>query len=378
MAVQIKDRQQLLSETLNALRSRGLLTNLAPSRAAFILSEVHASHLNELYLALEANVSQAYVSTANGPFLDLIAELFGVFRFSQQAAIALATDQNVRFYVATGTLAALLPSKVIPAGTTITTTAGTVIYDVLEDVFFNDVATEVFVNVISEDVGPNQNVGQNQLTVHNLSASGVLVQNLQAIDNATDIEGDDQVKARLADAMLTRATSNIASIREAASIVPGVSEVQLRPFRNGPGTIEVTVIPVSNSIGPRILSLVRASVERVRGAGTIVDVRGPRFVQVEITLVLRFRDDTPEGDKGNIRKQVQQALLEYLSALRIGQTFIVKEMIQRVLDVSENILDFETRCFAFRQRAQVLRNFTPDPDEILVPDQELEQPIRVL
>lgn len=378
MGVLIKTRDQLLSEMLDALRDRGLLTNLSPTRAAFILSQVHASHLGELYQALEANFSQAFISSASGPFLDLIAELFGLFRFPQQAAISLSTESNVRFFVTSGTLASKITSKTISAGTLISNTAGTVSYQVLETVMFNDVTSEVFVSVISEGVGPTQNVGKNELDTHDLGIADVLVTNDVAIDTATDIENDPQFRARLSDASLTRATSNTASIREAAVVVPGVSDVRIAPFRNGPGTVEMTIIPVSNSLNPRTESLVRASVNVVRGAGTIVDIRGPRFVSVEITILLRFTQDTPLGQKPNLRQGAQQAILDYLEELRLGQAFIIKEMIQRVLDTSDRILDFEIRCFAFRRRAQALRNFIPDPDELLIPDPTLEQPIRAL
>lgn len=378
MGVLIKTREQLLADTLNRLRNTGLLTNLSVARAAFILSQLHADHLGELYEALEINTSQAFVSSASGAFLDLIAELFGIFRLPPQAGLTLASEKNVRFFVTSGTLAAKIPTKLIPVGTALTTSSGEPSYQLLEDVRFNDVATEVFVSVVSEDVGPSQNVGRGELSVHDLGVADVLVSNNSAIDTALDVETDDQLRSRISDANLTRATANTASVREAVNIVPGVSDIRLAPYRNGPGTLQVTIIPISNNINPRLLSLVQNSVEQVRGAGTIIDLKAPRFVPVEITIVLRFRNDTPEGDKPRLRNLAAQALLEYLGSLRLGQTFFVQEMIQRVLDVSEQILEFQTRCFKFRRRPQVFRNFLPDEDELLIPDQDREQPIRVL
>lgn len=378
MGVLIRDRNELQNGILDRLRSANLLTNLSAGRAAFVLAQIHGDHLAELYEALEINVSQAYVASANGPFLDLIAELFGLFRLPQQAALSIADERNVRFFVTSGTLAAVLPSKVIAVGTTITSSDGAITYQVLEAARFNDVATEVFVSVVSQSVGPTQNVGRGVLTSHNLGIAAVLVTNLAPISTAADVESDDQLRSRISDANLTRATANEASIREAANVVPGVSDIRVQPFRNGPGTVQLTIIPVSNAINPRLLALVRNNVEQVRGAGTIVDLRGPRFVPVEITIVLRFREDTAEGEKPDLRVRAKQAIVEYVASLKLGQTFIVQEMIQRVLDVSEKILEFETRSFVFRGRLQVFRNFVSDPDELLVPDPDVQESIQVL
>jgi hypothetical protein len=178
--------------------------------------------------------------------------------------------------------------------------------------------------------------------------------------------------------MLTRVSGNLASIREATLIAPGVSEARFTPFANGPGTVEVTAIPVGNGPDESMLGQVRANIDIVRSAGTRVDVRGPRFVPVEIVVLLVFGPNVGEGLKPDIRLAAQDAILGYISSLRLGQQFIVNEMIQRIMDTDDRILDTEIRCFAFRRRAQVLRNFQPESDEVLIPDPKSEQPITVL
>ncbi len=140
----------------------------------------------------------------------------------------------------------------------------------------------------------------------------------------------------------------------------------------------MTVIPTTNQLSASTRAQVQANVDIVRSAGTIVDVRSPRFIPVEIVIVLKFRPDTGEGQKDPIRQRAVSAILNYLDVLRLGQIFVLNELIQRVMDVSEQIADMEIRCLAFRRRAQVLRNFVPDPDELFIPDPQLERPIRVL
>lgn len=378
MGVSIKNKAQILGETIDALQDSGVVTNLTSGQAAFIMAETAASHLGDLYASLETNTGLAFLSTARGPFIDLIADLFQIFRRDEQAAVVLREEQNIRFFVTSGALVDQIPSKVIAEGTEITSDASGVTYRILENTPFNDVATEVFVSAVSTGVGEDQNVGKGELTTHNLGLPDVFVTNNFAVTTATGIETDTQLRARVANAMLSRATSNTASVVEAVNVIPGVSEVRLDPYRNGPGTLQITVIPVSNVPSERLLTQVRLNVETVRSAGAIVDVVGPRYVQVEITVILQFDVSVGEGERPGIRQRAVQAILGYLNDLRIGQTFIVNEMIQRVLDVDDRILDLEIRCFAFRRRAQVLRNFTPDPDELLIPDPDVDEPIKVL
>jgi uncharacterized phage protein gp47/JayE len=253
-----------------------------------------------------------------------------------------------------------------------------VTYQTTALVEFNDVATEVFVSAASTDVGSGQRVGVNELQSHNLGVAAVLVNNTAAIGNASDVEDDESFRARIADAMLTRVAGNEASLREAGFIASGVSEVRIDPFANGPGTVKMTIIPTTNQLSATTRAQVEANVDLVRSAGTIVDVRQPRFIPVEVVIVLKFVSQTGEGEKPLIRRRAVAAILDYLDLLRLGQTFVINEMIQRVMDVSDFIADMDIRCIAFRRRAQVVRNFVPDPDELFVPDPQLEEPIRVL
>lgn len=378
MAILIKNKDRILGQILDALQDSGVLSDLRAGGAAFTNAEIAAAHLSDLYASLEANTALGYLSTARGPFLDLLADLLQIFRLPEQAAVVLREEKSLRFFVTSGTLSAVISSKVITAGTEIASSDGTVTYQVLEDVPFNDVATEVFVGAVSLDTGATQNVGAGELNTHNLGLPTVFVTNDFAISAAADIETDNQLRSRMADAMLSRATGNIASLREASNIVPGVSEVRIRSHVNGPGTVEMTIIPVGNNPGNRVNEVSQANVEVVRSAGCIVDIKGPRFVPFEVTILLRFRPDVGEGEKPAIRLAAQQAIVGYLETLRLGQQFVVKEMIQQVMDVNERILDFDIHCFAFRRRAQVIRNFQPDTDELIIPDQQLDEPIKVL
>jgi uncharacterized phage protein gp47/JayE len=378
MAILIRSETQILNQMLDRIQGDGLLSDLAPGRSAFALAQTAAAEISDLYRSLNINTAQTYVTSARGAFLDLIADLFQIERRSAQPAVVLAEDRIIRFYVTTGTLAAVLPSKVIPTGTRIQTATGDVVFRTTTPAAFNDIATEVFVSAATTEVGSGQRVGVNELQTHNVGPADLLVNNTSAIANATDVEDDEPFRARVADAMLTRVSGNEASLREAGFIASGVSEVRIEPHVNGPGTVKMTIIPTTNQLAATTRAQVRANVELVRSAGTIVDVREPKFIPVEVVIVLKFRADANDSQKPTIRRRAVASILNYLDGLRLGQTFVLNELIQRVMDVSELIADMEIRCLAFRRRAQVLRNFIPDTDELFVPDPQLEEPIRVL
>jgi uncharacterized phage protein gp47/JayE len=380
MAILIKTQEQIQSSILDSLEAEGTITDQSPGKVGYVLSQTIARELADVYRSTDLNTRLAYLTNAQGPLLDLWGAVFGIVRISEQAATASAASRNVKFFVTSGTLSGSIPTKVIPAGTQLSTAVGTgsPTYVTVVDTPFNDVAQEVFVTVSSTGLGVSQRIGKNQLVTHNLGDIGVSVTNQAAIANADDFETDEQFRARIADALLTGVSANTASILEAVSVIAGVSETRIEPFANGPGTVRLTVIPVANAANEDLLTQARGNVEITRGAGTRIDVRGPRFIPLEIVVILTFTPSVAEGEKDGIRSQAVDAILGYLNVLRIGQTFVINEMIQRVMDVNTGILDMEIRCFAFRKRPQVLRNFVPDPDEIIIPDPQLDQAIKVL
>ena len=378
MAVAIKSRDQILGEMLDGFASAGVVSDLNPSSVVFLVAQLAAAELADLYKGLEINQNLGYLTTARGPFLDLIADLPGVQRIGEQAAFVTAGEQNVRFFVASGTLAAELPSRVIPAGTEIRNSADTVRYFVLENTPFSAVAIEVFVSVVSQDVGPDQNVGAGELSAHSLQAGSVLVENRLAIATASGVEDDSQFRARIADSRIAVVTGNLTALREAVSGIPGVAEVRLASAANGPGTVDIVITPVTNAVPDNLINQATANLELVRAAGDVMDLRGPRFVDVKITILLRFFSTVGEGDKPAIRSRSEQAVLTYLDALRTGALFVANEMVQRVMDVDEGIQDLEVRRFCFRKREQVFKNFRPDEDELLIPDRDVAKPITVL
>ena len=378
MGVLLKNQEQIHRAIVNSLEAEGVLTDLAPGDTAYVLTQTIARELADVYRSTDLNTRLAYLSNSQGALLDLWGAVYGLTRRNETAATASKDSRNVKFYVNSGTLASKIPSKQIPGSSTITTDSGDPVFRVLADTPFNDVVSEVFVSVASTSVGTSQRVGKAALTTHNLGVSGVLVTNLAAISNASAVETDDQFRARISDALLTGVTANTASLLEAVNIIPGVSETRIEPFANGPGTVRITAIPVANAASPDLIFQAAANLELVRGAGTKIDVRGPRFVPVEIVVLLTFTQQVPEGDKPGIRTAAVQAILGYLNVLRVGQPFIVNEMIQRIMDVHEGILDLEVRCFAFNRRPQILANFQPASDELLTPDPLMDGPIRVL
>ncbi len=380
MGILIKTQEQIQTEILDSLEAEGTITDQTPGKVGYTLAQTMARELSDVYRSTDINTRLAYLTNAQGPLLDLWGAVYGITRIPEQAASASALSRNVKFFVSSGSLASLIPAKVIPAGIQITTAAGTgsPTFITLAETPFNDVASEVFVSVSSTGRGADQRVGKGELVAHDLGINGVSVINNAAIANASGFETDQQLRARISNALLTGVTANTASILEAVNIIAGVSETRIEPYANGPGTVRITAIPVANAPSNDLLSVARSNIEAVRGAGTLIQVRGPRFVPVEIVVILTFTSSVPEGNKDGIRALAVQAILGYLNVLRIGQPFIINEMIQRVMDVNPGILDMEIRCFAFRRRPQILRNFTPDSDEVMIPDPNLEQAIKVL
>lgn len=375
-----KTRHELNAAALRTLFEDGQVTNANPGGIARTLLEITNEQLGSFYDSLQLNHAMGFISTAAGSFLDLIGEgLFAVYRGSSLRALATKEDMNVKFFTdGGGAMATLLPSKVIPAGTTVGTSDGTIIYSVTENVAFDDVQSEVFVPVLASTIGPDNNVGAGLLTTDSLGVVGISSTNLNSIANGTEIESDSNYRYRVSNAILNYERANEISIRLAALSVPGIADVSIYDNRSGVGTFDVLVIPVGNVVPREAINAVRSAVRAVKAVGVLGSIRQPDYVPLELNIRLTFTAGTTDAEKADTRRDVVSSLLVYIGQVPLGGTFILNEMRQRVMETSDKIRDMETLCYIFRRRPQLLRNFQLEDNELLLPDPESDEPLKVV
>ena len=200
---------------------------------------------------------------------------------------------------------------------------------------------KLFMNIVNKNIANLYNT----LTVNHirafvttadgaaLDAIGVLMQCFRLRD-----ESDDNFRYRITNQCLTLATSNETAIRLTALLVDGVTDVILKPYSMGAGSFTVIVLSDEDVTANNILENVKQRLQTVHGYGIRYNVVSPTLTYVSIKQKLYLDDKLSDIEKQEIKYNVQLALTEYLSNLKIGEDIVIDKITQTIMNVSENIL----------------------------------------
>ena len=207
---------------------------------------------------------------------------------------------------------------------------------------------KLFMNIVNKNIANLYNT----LTVNHirafvttadggaLDAIGVLVQCFRLKD-----ETDDNFRYRITNQCLTLATSNETAIRLTALTVDGVEDVKLKPYAMGAGSFTVIVISNEDVTASGILEQVRIKLLDVHGYGIRYNVVSPTLTYVSIKHRLYLNESISDIEKQEIRYNVQLALTEYLSNLKIGENIMTDKITQVIMNVSDNIIQESNMAF---------------------------------
>lgn len=370
---------ELVQDSLSQLKSTTTITNSNVGGITRSLVEIINKNISDFYDVLDINMMMGFLSTSQGYFLDLIGAMFNMPRIPASTASKLSSDGVQKFYVVDGsTLGSKIPSLVIPQNTTVSTGTGGVTYYVSADTPFSATVTEVYVPITASAVGSSYNVSTNTLTTHDLGIVDVFTTNEAPIVNGSESEADANYKYRLINATLAAERANEISIRLATLSVNGVANLVVRPYARGIGTYDVVVIPVDGIATDSLIASVQAALETVQAYGVTGTAIKPAIVPVDIEVRLVFVDKATDYQKSQVRASVQAAIESYIVNIPLGGTFVLNEMRQRIMDVSEQIKDHICNCYYFREEPTFLGNVEIYWDEMFYPNPDSAEAIRVL
>jgi len=335
---------------------------------AEMISRVLANFYEDNADALNA----PYISTAQGLHLDKIGELFGLERGEFMRAEAVGQN-NMKFYIAEEVnstvtdLIKLVPagikaanpttfpsasSIVVKLGTTVSTSDGRT-YLTSDNVTLSDASTSGYTGIIASDTGEDNNVGEGELTSHNLDEvqpelatilDYIRCTNEQPVTNGRNTETDDDFRLRIVKRAIAAANANRDAVRSAALEVPGVSDVILLPRTYGNGTYTVFVQSTAPVIENGTLSAVQAAVDNIKSFGERGYVSAPEYLGVMINIDLDLK---PNAVESTIINDATEALVDYINNIEIGGTIYITEIIERVKAVSDNVRDMEISQFGY-------------------------------
>jgi uncharacterized phage protein gp47/JayE len=176
------------------------------------------------------------ISTATGNQLDSIGQDLGLPRFAETAAFSLKREQNVAFYVNSGTFGDLNSGSdiVVPAGTEIYSEENQndfgkrIVYKTTSSLTLSASAVIGFADARAVASGSGSNIGSGTLLNHNLTSyPGLKVVNFFSILNGRNEESDKNYRFRLSKRYDMLASSNDSKLHLESLKVPGVLDTRI-------------------------------------------------------------------------------------------------------------------------------------------------------
>lgn len=363
-----KSYGDLVKEALGYIVNGTDITNTNVGGITRSLIEIINKNISDYYDVLDINMAMCFVSSSQGYYLDLIGGLFSLTRTPASQASSGATQQSQKFYVVSGVLFDYIPSGVIPAGTTVSTSDGLIVYTVTSNTNFAAAATEVYVPITSVGYGNQYNVPAGVLTSNSLGLADVFTTNNTAIVNGSSTESDGNFKYRIMNATLSAERANSASVKLAALSVNGVANVIVRPYARGIGSYDVIVIPTSGIANASLILSVQTAIEAVQAVGMKGTAIAPTIVPVNISVTLIFTRDATSFEQRSAKSLVKSSIERYMINIPLGGTFILNELRQQIMDVSPKIKDHIISCYMFREEPVFLGNVNIYWDEVFYPN----------
>jgi len=367
-----KTKAQLMLEAQTYLQANTSLTNFTPGSVIRSILEVFTGQLSEQYEVMNANLLQAYVSTAVGTALDNIGMVFGITRKTPKRAQDLS-HSNFRFYLDPTTgftasqLAALQYTENVSAGITstyvtsasFTIPVGTIVrsgrieYGTTEAAPFTGTDTDSFVPIIAGGFGGDYNIPAFVLKEYVLESvefslikQYLRCENKQALSSGAFIEDDPAFRQRIIQSHVGAAKANHTAIRLAALSVPGVSDVILQEYSAGIGTFSVYVIADIPIPSDGLLNAVKAAIEFDKAFGVQAIVTRPLYRGFEGTYRIDFQPTAAASEKSLILTQAKTVVELYINNIVIGGEFIANELIERLM-ILPNVRDVGVIRFGY-------------------------------
>lgn len=154
-------------------------------------------------------------------------------------------------------------------------------------------------------------------------------------------ETDENYRSRIVNQVYVVAGANLTAIRLKALSVEGVNDVIFKEYSHGTGSFSCYVITDDVQTSNSVLSAVQSAIDDTKAYGIYAEVKSPVLIPVELMVRLVFSSDAGTAEKTTIRQSVMNAVRTYIDNLGMGETIIINEIIQVIMDVSTKIRDLD-------------------------------------
>jgi len=164
----------------------------------------------------------------------------------------------------------------------------------------------------------------------------------------------------------TAANANYQALRLALLAVPGVDEVVGMEYTHGTGSFSFIVVPSYGFSPQSVKSAAEQALQEIKAYGVKQTVLLPKEIPLELQVRLVFSDSVPSSERERIRLDCKSALIAYFANFNMGQGFIYNELVEQIMSVDKNVMDFTIQRFYLSNQPALLTNHSIYNDELIV------------
>ncbi|MEG1870831.1 MAG: baseplate J/gp47 family protein [Peptostreptococcaceae bacterium] len=205
---------------------------------------------------------------------------------------------------------------------------------------------KLFTDIINKNIaGFYETLTVNHMQSFVTTATGEFLDSIGKLLNCDRLleEKDEDFRKRITHQTLSLAKANETSIRLAALTCDGVEDVVLKKYSHGPGSF--TVVPVTKDRGVNQISSVIQSLSDVSSFGEKVVVKMPILKLVKFNIGIVYAINIDDNEKQEIAMTVREEVIKYINSLRVGEPLIINELTQRIMQISEKIINYSCNSF---------------------------------
>lgn len=181
-------------------------------------------------------------------------------------------------------------------------------------------------------------------------------------------ESDDDYRARITNQVYVVAGANLTAIRLKALSVEGVRDIIFKEYSHGAGSFSCYVLTQDAQASASVLSAVQTAIDETKAYGIYAEVKAPVLIPVELMVRLVFSSDIGNAEKNTIRQSAIRETRNYIDGLGIGETLVINELIQRLMEISTKIKDLDIYGMQVNGVARYVTNLNIKWDEKLILD----------
>lgn len=313
MAIEIKEFDTMVNDVLRRIANSTSISNTNPGSVVRTLVEALLAEQDIQYYQIDQIFKGMDIDTATGSDLDSLIKILGVVRKSATKCVT-----NLTF----GRTEAYNTAISIPVNSVVSTYAdqygNTIEFVVTEE---NAVlpAGDLSVSVeCTARVAGNIYVPANTVAIMNIPILNIeYVNNANNIYGGSDVETDDELRARTSTVLSLLGKGTISSLEAAVLEIDGVQDAICVDMARGVGTANLTVVTATIPPTEELEDEIAATIEENKAAGIDVQIVYPTVVTTNISLnTTGFTDADIIGN----------GILDYIHSLGIGDALIINQL----------------------------------------------------